>query len=207
MRRVERERCRLSHRNPPALSPASRCGIRCERPHVRHASHTRRARRRFALAVRRRVRTYLGPVLLKYFGQAAVHSGWASRTFLARHQSETLMRAIFERSPSRRTHLPSLVIALGALLSTACGDAGERPASIDSTAQSAQANPDGTEPVAETTDTPPITACTDGTTMACRIQLPTQGTTQNCFVGIRTCVSGAWSLCHDPSEPPPSSGR
>jgi hypothetical protein len=79
---------------------------------------------------------------------------------------------------------------------------------IDSTSQSAETNSGWTEATAaQPTDTPPTTACAEGTTMGCRVKLPTQGTTQNCFVGVRTCVSGAWSLCHDPSEPPPSSGR
>ncbi len=43
------------------------------------------------------------------------------------------------------------------------------------------------------------TTCDDGDEEACKVILGVHDGVTDCFVGIRTCVEGAWSNCGDPS--------
>jgi hypothetical protein len=118
------------------------------------------------------------------------------------------MRLPFPRTALTPIYQSSLwLLALG-LATTACGDAIDgRPdrapgdpssARVDTDTQSSQAQLNEAEPAADAET--PAAVCVNGATIACRIPLPTQGNVENCFVGVRTCVAGAWSACHDAAQ-------
>ena len=64
----------------------------------------------------------------------------------------------------------------------------------------------GESPGAPTTVAAPQSAseatifCVQGALRSCVVQLPTQGTIHNCWVGKQLCSGGTWSDCQDPSS-------
>ena len=64
----------------------------------------------------------------------------------------------------------------------------------------------GESPGAPTTVAAPQSAtegaifCVQGALRSCLVQLPTQGTIHNCWVGKQLCSGGTWSDCQDPSS-------
>jgi hypothetical protein len=118
------------------------------------------------------------------------------------------MRA-FPRRFSPRFGAHSLLGVLGVLASAACGDATEYPdrAPVAVALEESSSEQTAEETDAEETDTESSSrtenlGCRAGATVACRVPLPSQGGVENCFVGVRTCVEGTWSACHDPARPP-----
>ena len=87
-------------------------------------------------------------------------------------------------------------------LAVACGGA-DRPApysgdgtedpTVDPTAEpeADAAPPEPTNPAGDD-------ECLDGEARECKVQLPTQGKTKNCFVGVQRCEGGKWGACGNP---------
>jgi hypothetical protein len=112
------------------------------------------------------------------------------------------MLLVLQQAPTRLLRQPTLWLLSLSLSLVACGGApGEHPgpADFDPSIQSAEpAQSEQSEPEAETEASIQSAACVDGQRIACRVPLPKQGNIENCFVGVRTCVAGAWSNCHEP---------
>ena len=63
--------------------------------------------------------------------------------------------------------------------------------------ETAAATPEAADPSDDPEDTPSSTACETGATHACKVQLPTHGSIETCYVGVNLCVDGVWSECGD----------
>lgn len=86
------------------------------------------------------------------------------------------------------------IAVMGALLACACSGAAERPpppAESETAAATPEAPDTGDDPV----DTPSSGACETGATRSCKVQLPTHGSIETCYLGVNLCVDGVWSEC------------
>lgn len=88
------------------------------------------------------------------------------------------------------------ITLLGALLVSACSGAAERPPPPDDSATGAVA-PDAADPGDDPASAPAATPCETGATRSCKVQLPTHGSIETCYLGVNLCVDGVWSECGD----------
>ncbi len=101
-------------------------------------------------------------------------------------------------NPTRTACFLSLFVL--ALVSTACGGAGDRPHSWQSDpAASVDPEPEP-EPAADAGAYDPYGPCNDGDQQTCKITLPSHGSVTSCVNGTRWCYAGAWGECEAPDS-------
>ncbi|MBI3204814.1 MAG: hypothetical protein HYZ29_24980 [Myxococcales bacterium] len=86
------------------------------------------------------------------------------------------------------------IVVMSALLLGACSGGTDRPAppsGSDTQPATAPTPDDGDDPK----DAP--TGCETGATRTCKVQLPTHGSIETCYLGVNLCVDGEWSECGD----------
>ena len=126
--------------------------------------------------------------------------------FTACVQVKVTMVLVLRQTHSRLLRQSGLWLSLLGLSLAACGGAPDEhpgPANFDPSIESAElasrdTQSDPGDPEASPDESSQAANCVDGETVACRVPLPTQGNVENCFIGVRTCVAGAWSNCHTP---------
>jgi hypothetical protein len=87
------------------------------------------------------------------------------------------------------------VVTCAACAMTACGGS---PRNLVEGAVESHGAPANLPALQSTTDEAIV--CVQGTLRNCLVQLPTQGTIHNCWVGKQLCSSGTWTECQDPSS-------
>ncbi|MBE7481615.1 MAG: hypothetical protein HS104_16745 [Polyangiaceae bacterium] len=88
------------------------------------------------------------------------------------------------------------IAVMGVLLASACSGAPERPPPPAEN-ETAAAAPEAPDTGDGTVDTPSSGACETGATRSCKVQLPTHGSIETCYLGVNLCVDGVWSECGD----------
>ncbi|MCC6899707.1 MAG: hypothetical protein IT377_12070 [Polyangiaceae bacterium] len=87
------------------------------------------------------------------------------------------------------------IVVMSAILLCACSGAGDRPAPPSGSDDQTEAPPPDDDP--DPVDAPNATECETGATHKCKVQLPTHGSIETCYVGVNLCVDGVWSECGD----------
>lgn len=87
------------------------------------------------------------------------------------------------------------IVVVSAILVSACSGGADRPAPPGGNDSAGESPPpaDDQDPA----DDPKPTECETGDTHTCKVQLPTHGSIETCYVGVNLCVDGVWSECGD----------